>query len=1036
MEAVVHAQWTDHALRLWAERVSDNAHAAQAEVHPGAVPPDTLAALLSLAHARADQCRLLLPTRAPAEPVPSDLAARLGHRLAPVPDELRPWNVPCLTVPSPDAPAVIDALVVAAAGDSVPFALGPGLEYAAAVLALARHLIAQQRVVPMLAQEGSGELKASWRPWLSDEATSARVEKLAAAMPAVFRAGVDACKHQPWAILDDMLWRLCDALCRIAFRADDLDDTVRGRDAADPHVAWMQALLNGHESVPASPASRQEMIRRVRRWIGGLEDRGASSQWRLALKLVEPLVDTADEKFDPRAGTPWTLDVALQAHDDPGVLIDASDIWLLSGDAAVVEGRRLERAQELLLAELARAARIYPRLDELLRTSEPSRLACSTKHAYEFLRDVRPVLMEQGFGVIAPLWWDAPTSRLGARLRLDSAPLSDLTDGAASSVAGASPQLGLATLVDYRWEIAVGDAALSLHEFEQLAAKRSPLVRINGRWVEIRPEDVQAAVKFIRENPGGEMKVGDASALRSRPMHAKRAFLSVGIEASGWLNGLPRLDQAANRLPDRRTPGRLPWARSAPIRSAASRGCAFLEKLRVRRLPRRRHGPGQDHPAPRAACSHERSSRDRSRGRMPPASGRRSCSCPCRSSATGSRETGRFCPEPPRPSITASTRAFGDEARRPRRSRCDLVVTTYALANRDREHLERIHWRRIVLDEAQYIKNPQAKQSQAVRSFAARRVALTGTPVENRLTELWSIMDFLNPGYLGAPRLPTRFAVAHRAVPRRGSSSEQLRALVRPFVLRRSRPTPPSWSDLPEKLETREFCHLTSEQASLYESCVSRMLATVDAAEGIQRRGLVLSRPDQAQADLQPPVAVAQRPRHPEGGQDPRPLRSGKCIRLLEMLDEIVAEGDKALIFTQFRQMGAPAPTSCSATTFDGQSSSSTAARTQQAQREDHRDLPEGRVHPGPHPVASRPAASVSTSPPPRTSSTSTAGGTPPSRTRPRTAPTASARQTVQVHKFVIRGHARGTHRPDDRKQDPALAENIIGFGRASGSPN
>ncbi|MCC6284174.1 MAG: ATP-dependent helicase [Phycisphaerales bacterium] len=899
MEAVVHAQWIDHALRLWAERIGPGASPAEPDLHPGALDASALASMLGLPGARAERCRVLLPSRAPAEPVPSDLAARLGDRLAPVPDQLRAWDVPCLTIASPEAPWAIDAIVNAAAGDMTPYVLGPGLEFAAAVLALARHLIAQQRVVPMLAQEGSGELKASWRPWLSDEATSLRVEKLAAAMPAAFRSGVDACKHQSWAILDDLLWRLCDALCRAAFRADDLHDTVRDRDAADPHVAWMQALLNGHENVPASPASRQEMIRRVRRWIGGLEDRGASSQWRLALRLLEPVVDAADERFDPRVGTPWTLEVALQAHDDAGVMIDAADIWLLSGDAAVIEGRRLERAQELLLAELARAARIYPRLDELLRTSEPTRLACSTKHAYEFLRDVRPALMEQGIGVIAPLWWDAPTSRLGARLRLDSAPLADLADGAASTVTGASPQLGLATLVDYRWEIAVGDTTLSLAEFEQLAAGKSPLVRVAGRWVEIRPEDVQSAVKFMRENPGGRVSVGEAVRIAFTSDPRTSGLPISGIEATGWLAGLLGIDQSRESLPVAEPPAGF----QGTLRPYQIRGMSwmrFLERFGLGVCLADDMGLGKTIQL-LALMLGEREEAARASGASPVLP--TLLIAPTSVLGNWMHETRRFAPAL-RVMVHHGVERLQDQPFVDRAAASDLVVTTYALANRDRELLERVRWGRIVLDEAQYIKNPAAKQSQAARSMIAeRRVALTGTPVENRLSELWSIMEFLNPGFLGdAANFRRRFSVPIERY-RDSSRSEQLKGMVRPFILRRLKTDPAVLSDLPEKLESKEHCHLTSEQASLYENCVKRMLGEVDRAEGIQRRGLVLSALIRLKQICNHPSQLL-KDHDLSGPKPPDPNRSGKCIRLLEQVDEVLSENEQAIIFTQFRQMG------------------------------------------------------------------------------------------------------------------------------------
>jgi len=207
-----------------------------------------------------------------------------------------------------------------------------------------------------------------------------------------------------------------------------------------------------------------------------------------------------------------------------------------------------------------------------------------------------------------------------------------------------------------------------------------------------------------------------------------------------------------------------------------------------------------------------------------------------------------------------------------------------------------------VLDEAQCIKNPVAKQAQAVRSLVAeRRVALTGTPVENRLSELWSIMDFLNPGLLGtSASFRKRFAVPVERYKDR-YRTDQLRRLVQPFVLRRLKTDPTVVADLPPKLETRDFSHLTAEQAQLYDSCVKRMLGEVDRSEGMQRRGLVLAALIKLKQICNHPSQLL---KDTDGVRPPDPTRSGKTMRLLEMLDEILAEGDQSLIFTQFRQMG------------------------------------------------------------------------------------------------------------------------------------
>jgi SNF2 family DNA or RNA helicase len=207
----------------------------------------------------------------------------------------------------------------------------------------------------------------------------------------------------------------------------------------------------------------------------------------------------------------------------------------------------------------------------------------------------------------------------------------------------------------------------------------------------------------------------------------------------------------------------------------------------------------------------------------------------------------------------------------------------------------------VALDEAQNIKNPSAKQTAAIRALRCRRrIALTGTPLENHLSELWSIMEFLDPGLLGsATQFRREFAVPiekHHESER----ADQLRRLIRPFVLRRRKDDPSVIVDLPEKMEMKVFCNLSREQAALYQAVVENMLGDIELSTGMRRRGLVLSALTRLKQVCDHPLLVI------DGGPRPTGLagRSGKCERLVEMLEEVLAEGDRALVFTQFRRMG------------------------------------------------------------------------------------------------------------------------------------
>ncbi len=903
---VLHAGFSAGRLMIWGEdpsvwfaRSASNA----GTLHPFAVSASHLADLFTTlgVHATAaEPVTMRLPSMPEGGgiiPMPSSKMMRIAGivDLNAEPAGLGTFAVAAVTLEAGAITAGLDAIEDAESDQR--FTTSASVHFFITALRVARHLLAQQRFVPMLWQLPTGELQSSWHPWLNDAQTAERIAALVDAMPASARAIVDSWDHDGPRIIEGFLGAVIDAQARASLAANEMFDTVSSRDPlADGQIAWLHGLLGPAALVPAQATARTDIVRRVRHWIGALEERGESAEWRLLLRVREP-VASAGENADTLE---WIISFHLQDAESGQLVVDGDEVWMLSGESLTLEGKSLESPQDLLLAELARAARLYPALESVLDESEPTHLRLSTKKAYEFLRQFRPILIEQGIGVQVPDWWDSPTGRLGARLRIDSESLDSMIDTGDGSAAIAGPQLGLSTLVSYHWEIAIGDTTLSLHEFEQYASRDLPLVQIGGRWVEIRPEDVQAAVRFIKENPGGQMQLSDAMRLAYGSDTRKTGIPVVGLEATGWVAEVLGAGgdgaRAAERIPDIEPPADF----QGTLRPYQQRGLSwlvFLERFGLGACLADDMGLGKTIQL-LALLLHERQIASPGHSVHPTL-----LIAPMSVVGNWIHEVRRFAPNLKVLVHHGLERLTGDTLVA-RAQESDIVLTTYALAHRDRDTLHRITWGRVVLDEAQYIKNPSAKQSQAVRSFVAdRRVALTGTPVENRLSELWSIMDFLNPGYLGGSAgFRKRFSVPIERY-RDQVRSRQLRGLVQPFILRRVKSDPAVVADLPEKLESREYAHLTSEQATLYESCVKRMLADVEQSEGISRRGVVL-------AAL---IRLKQICNHPSqllkdhdfnSGHTPDPSRSGKCVRLLEMLDEVLAEGDQALIFTQFRQMG------------------------------------------------------------------------------------------------------------------------------------
>jgi len=275
--------------------------------------------------------------------------------------------------------------------------------------------------------------------------------------------------------------------------------------------------------------------------------------------------------------------------------------------------------------------------------------------------------------------------------------------------------------------------------------------------------------------------------------------------------------------------------------------------------------------------------------------------CPTSVAGNWQREIARFAPQLRTLIHHGAERAAGEEFIEQTEEH-DVIITSYGLARRDGDLLSKIDWGTLVLDEAQNIKNPSAKQTQAIRRIpAAFRLAMTGTPVENRLSELWSIMHFLNPGYLGSQK---GFRVDFSKPIERyhdQTATRQLRQRVGPFILRRLKTDSTIIQDLPEKMEMKVYCTLTPEQATLYQAVVEDSLKQLEAAEekgdDMQRRGLVLS-------TLMKLKQVCNHPAQFLADGSELPARSGKLIRLTEMLEEVLSVDDRALVFSQFSSMG------------------------------------------------------------------------------------------------------------------------------------
>jgi SNF2 family DNA or RNA helicase len=1363
---VLHALWHNlfpGKLHIWGESSSlpvstkrgGRPAGRQPGQHPFTLSHETLmeaigelAGSLLLKSAATDTLTLRLPSSAKG-PLPSPQLVLEDESIDLKATGLKPWHVSTLTL----APApALDFLLALPNNAPRAVAFGSSLRYWAEAAEFSFELVARQCFAPTLRENrnrGTASLRASWEAVLTGE-DDERLSTLSTAMPPLCWSFVPDGQGQSSLRQDILLHFLnatVDAFVRESLSVANLLPARRGRRSITGSLPerWLQALSSDNPTLVVPTGELESFSTAMRTWLGQLQPVDSGAAFRTCFRL-DPPSEESDSASD------WRVSFHLQANDDRSLLVPADKVWKERSSTLTFLKRKFENPQERLLADLGRASRLFPAIEDSLRTARPKELKLDTEQAYTFLRQSAPLLEQSGFGVLVPPWWSKPSARLGVKLKIKP------KVGAASNAG----LLGLNGIVSYDWTVAVGGETLSAKEFEQLVNLKMPLIKVRGQWVELRPEEIEAAIAFFKkQHANGNITLGEAMRLALgretsdlglpvldiagddwirdlldklsndvkissieqpstfhgtlRPYQLKGtswlAFLkqfgfgacladdmglgkcgsattlivmngmlqkaediwmryagearfdgegywaeptkqlltnsidettgcivqapikrlyrqqvstrlrSVRLEdgsnvtityphrlltSKGWTNdlhvgdyvcvpaklvwegkpedpdlvkflawqiaegfefrdltevGITQKDPSVleelrhclrrfsekygikinnpavhvhssnrafvlklysmaygrflesrgyewgklsreKRIPDFIMQADLDsvriflsnffeaeasvvasmrsieistaspiliqqlsyllrrfgiWMRISTKQKRATNGAGifrsyqigtlggnaarkfcqeigFIGERKQQRLeeicrqinntnvegipaseimtqivaatglPIRHFGMGtvyvtgsqqfspislkqvvsafdgilsgeaeqayREKPASKwtvqTLAAYSQLDRqlltstrvqlqhlidqevyycrikeieeveydgwvydfevehhhnfvadnilchntiqlvtlllnDRENGSSNGSSPQRGPAliiCPMSIVGNWHREIQRFAP-----SLSAmihhgherlSGAAFAEEAQKH-----DIVITTYALALRDKEHLDPIEWEYVVVDEAQNIKNEAAKQTQAIKALNARhKIALTGTPVENRLSELWSIMEFLNPGYLGSGKdFRANFAIPIEKY-RNKDRAEALKRVIQPFVLRRLKTDKTIIADLPDKLEMKVFCNLTREQASLYEAVVKEMLEQIEDSEGIERKGLILS-------TLLKLKQVCNHPAHFVGDGSSLPGRSGKLARLEEMLEEALAEGDKALIFTQFAEMGA-----------------------------------------------------------------------------------------------------------------------------------
>jgi superfamily II DNA or RNA helicase len=727
-----------------------------------------------------------------------------------------------------------------------PPRIAPSLRWLATVAAWAVELVAHGRMVPQLAAQPGGRTPGEksgyaveWTPALLDPKRLATTAEL---LPGSVMA-LDASRpaHE---VTHDVLTAMVDTICRLGIERLEVPASPDRPNSAHETAEAFLSRLDGTRFYPSKRAAA-ELAGRLERWARPLAKPGAV---RLIVQLDPP-----DE------GNAWHLSVLADGVDRHPTLLDQALVT-----APVAKRRQVE-------TELQRLERLLPVLGRP-GGHRRGEVVLSQDEAWELMADTGRQLSAAGFDVRVPV---LARRRPSPKLRLEA-------DQAAPSVVGANQ------LADVRWSVLFDDVELDAADIRRLAAEARPLVRSRGQWIALDHADLAAAAAALDER-GAKSQLTGAELLRhALGLQGTPLAGGLSIVGSNWAADLMRRAEEI-----RSEPMGAPAGFAGELRSYQAEALAWLGFL---------EGAGL------GGCL----ALDMGLGKTPTllahllafrGNGPSLVVAPPAVVGNWAAEAKRFTSElrvvvhhgAGRKAAAALAREVAG---------ADVVLTTYGTAVRDIDALADVDWHHVVLDEAQTIKNPASDTAQQLRRLQAHsRIALTGTPIENGLGDLWSILDFTNPGLVGprpqfiAQLSHDRSADTAATASGRDAGESALRALNGLLVFRRTKAEPAIAAELPERIDQLDHCSMTPAQIGLYQAVLDQLVVDASSSEGPAKKGAVLAAI----------TALKQICNHPAAYQDddePLSGRSGKLNRLDEIVDAVFAADERVLVFTHFAKWG------------------------------------------------------------------------------------------------------------------------------------
>jgi len=735
------------------------------------------------------------------------------------------------------------------------------------------------------------EIYATWQ--IISEQHESSIKKYIDYMPLICVAGSVAPKESVFFDKETLLRHFSESLIH------DLLTHTPSTAAFDKQIAdsLIHHCLYPNRHNPHTTDTALEEYKKWIVWKTKIPRTQSDSPFNLCFQLHSAIAENIDN---------WKIQFLVASKQDPSLKLAVADYWTMKEGTRGDEGDKGVKSSSSspykrsagtsllpnlfgkdfetnLLLNLGYAARMYPKLWQGLETDRPKELQLTLEEAFDFLKESAWVLEDAGFKVIVPAWY-TPVGRRRAKIRV-KASASKLS----ATKSKTKSYFGLDSLVQYQYDLAIGDQVVTPQEWEQLVNAKAPLVHFRGQWMELDRDKMQQLLEFWQSHANEqpemtllELLQRNAEAGEDWEVEHDQTLseMMAKLQDKSQLEPVCDLPLQGNlREYQKRGVSWLHYLDSLGLNGCLADDMGLGKSVQViaRLVQERVGGVGEASSSPSLLPT--------------------LLIAPTSVVGNWQKEIAKFAPH-----LKAMVHHGSDRHQnadfKTASLQHDVVITSFTLARKDEKLLSSIEWHRIVLDEAQNIKNPKAAQTRAILKLSAKhRLALTGTPVENRLLDLWSIFNFLNPGYLGKEaQFRKSFEIPIQKDNDRVKSAT-LKKLVEPLILRRVKTDQSIINDLPDKVEQKLYTNLTKEQASLYEVVVKDVEEQLQSAEGIQRKGLILSTLMKLKQICNHPAQFLQ------DGSEFSPERSHKLSRLAEMVEEAISEGESLLIFSQFTEV-------------------------------------------------------------------------------------------------------------------------------------